>query len=126
MESTFSVVNKTKGRHPDLPFAKMKEKVLGKSYNLSLVFSDDALSKKLNYEYRGKSKPANVLSFPLSKTEGEIFINPKQVRRDAPRFGRSYESFFLFAFIHGLLHLKGLRHGSTMEKEERRYLSLFE
>lgn len=125
-EPSFTITNTTKGRHPHLPFVKIKEKILGKDYAVSLVFVNDALSKKLNKKHRGKSKPANVLSFPLSKTEGEVFISCAQVKRDAPHFEMSYQSFFTLIFIHALLHLKGTRHGSTMEKEERKYLSLYE
>jgi len=122
---TLTVTNKTKGRYPNLPFVKIKEKILGKKYSLSLVFTPPKLSRKLNKKYRGKSKPANVLSFPLSRHEGEIFLNPRQIRKDAPTFKRDYESFFLFVFIHALLHLKGMRHGSTMKKEEDKYFKQF-
>jgi len=30
-----------------------------------------------------------------------------------------------YLFIHGLLHLKGFEHSSTMEKEEKKYMRLF-
>ncbi|MEK9171906.1 MAG: rRNA maturation RNase YbeY [Patescibacteria group bacterium] len=91
---------------------KIKNKVLGINYELSLVFASDALTRRLNRIYRGIDKPTNILAFPLSKTSGEIFIN----RSRAKPFSVKY------LFIHGLLHLKGMGHGDTMEQAEKKIL----
>lgn len=88
---------------------KIKNQVLGKKYDLSAVFADNALMKELNKTYRKKAEPANVLSFALSKKEGEIFINKK--------FEKQKYSDYLF--VHSLLHLKGFKHGKKMETEEK-------
>lgn len=114
--------NFTKGTVPtkDMPFSAITEKVLGKTYELSLVFVGDRRSRKLNATYRGKDKPTNILSFELSKTSGEIVINPRLARLQAPRFGRTYKNFICFLFIHGVHHLKGMEHGSTMDTAEAR------
>jgi len=111
-DSTFSIINQTKRPQPRGPFLKLKEKVLGKSYELSLVFVGKATSHKLNALYRDKDKPTNVLSFPLSKTSGEIFIDLSFTDHSV-----------IFLFIHGLLHLKGMQHGATMEREEKKLLA---
>jgi ssRNA-specific RNase YbeY (16S rRNA maturation enzyme) len=85
------------------------EHILGPSYELSLVFCGNALSRKLNASYRGKDYPTNVLSFPLSKSSGEIFINLSKLGPfSVPAL-----------FIHGCFHLKGMEHGRTMEKAEK-------
>lgn len=115
----FEVTIKTKGKLPSLPFENIKNEILGKKYILSLVFIGDTRSKKLNEKYRGKKKPANVLSFQLEKNEGEIFINPNQAERDSKKFDTTKSKFIGFLFIHGLLHLKGCSHGSTMEGMEK-------
>jgi rRNA maturation RNase YbeY len=95
--------------------AKVKDAILGSEYELSLVICGNALSHKLNKQYRGKDKPTNVLAFPLSETSGEIFINKMHL-----------DGFsMLELLIHGLLHLKGMEHGAKMESEEKRYLKLF-
>ncbi|PIR45755.1 MAG: rRNA maturation RNase YbeY [Candidatus Vogelbacteria bacterium CG10_big_fil_rev_8_21_14_0_10_49_38] len=112
--SNFAVVNLTRRPAPRGPWPKYKETVLGRDYELSLVFCGSTRTRTLNRIHRSKDKPANVLSFPLSKNAGEIFIN-----LDARDFNFSY------LFIHGLLHLKGLDHGSRMEAEERKLLTLF-
>ena len=74
MSDTFTISNTTKGKLPRLPFDVMKEKVLGKDYDLSLVFLSPAKAKQLNIKHRNKSYTPNILSFPLDKKNGEIFI----------------------------------------------------
>ena len=106
-EEKFSITNKTKSALPRMPFAKIKTATLGKDYSLSLVFIGKEKSSKLNFAYRGKNKPANILSFSLDKKTGEIFICPAIAKKEV-----------VSLFIHGLLHLKGMSHGSRMEKAE--------
>ncbi|MCF7843274.1 rRNA maturation RNase YbeY [Candidatus Gracilibacteria bacterium] len=114
-----------KGDIPNLPFLQIKEKILGKSYDLTIVFCTPKESQERNSEYRDKNYPTNILSFPLSKNEGEIYIPLSIVRKDAKNFDMSYQKFLHLLVIHGVLHLKGLAHGSTMEKLEDKYLDLF-
>lgn len=123
MENKFSIINKTKGKIPLLPFLKMKNDILGKDYTLSIAFVDEKTSKRLNSEYRKKNKPTNILSFLLHKDEGEIVLCPTIVKKEAKNFDKTFLQFLGFLTIHGMLHLKGLDHGEKMEKEERKYLS---
>ncbi len=118
MEERFTITNKTKSTLPRVPFAKMKDVILGKKYELSLVFIGKEKSRKLNFAYRGKNKPTNILSYPLDKNSGEIFITPEVLKKEMENFDRTFDNFAGFLFIHGLLHLKGMEHGSTMEKAE--------
>jgi len=111
----FSIFNKTHKTTPRIPFEKIKDKVLGKKYELSLVFCGDKLSQKLNRTYRQKNYPTNILSFPVSKNSGEIFINLSRTK------GFSVPHLF----IHGLLHLKGMQHGDRMETREKALLKAF-
>ncbi len=106
------------GKLPRLPLAALKEAVLGKAYRLSLVIVGDGLSRKLNRERRGKNYPTNVLSFPLEKNDGEIFLNPIQIKREQKIFGVPYQKLVGRMFIHSLFHLKGMGHGSRMERYE--------
>lgn len=108
-----------------MPFKLVKDHTLGREYDLSLAFVSENESKNMNKRYRGKNKPANVLSFPFSKKSGEIIICLKEARRDAPRFSMSYLSFVSLLFIHGLLHLKGMKHSSKMERKEKEILKKF-
>lgn len=106
-------------------FDKMKEAVLGKEYDLSFTFISAEKMKQLNLTYRNINKPTDILSFPLSKTEGEIYICLSETRKEAKKFNRSYENFIRFLFIHGLVHLKGYDHGSTMERIEVEFRKKF-
>lgn len=107
----FQITNLTKRKIPKIFWRKIAEEVLGKKYDLSLVFAADTLMKKLNSQYRRKNRPASVLSFPLSKNEGEIFINLAQ-KKHTP----------LLLFIHALLHLKGFEHGAKMKEQEKKLM----
>ena len=118
-DDTFSIVNKTKGRLPNLPFLDIKEAILGKRYRLSLVFIGKTRSQTLTKTYRKKDKASNVLSFPLGKDEGEIFITPDVARHEAKDFSTTPHKHMGYLFIHGLLHLKGYTHGSKMEHKEQ-------
>jgi probable rRNA maturation factor len=108
-----------------LPLVEIKRAVLGKRYELSLVFIGSTLSRRLNSAHRGKDKSANVLSFPLTKNTGEMFIDIQQSQKEAPKFGKTHSQFVAYLFIHGLLHLKGMPHGDTMEKAEIKFLKKF-
>jgi probable rRNA maturation factor len=109
----------------ELPFLSMKKAVLGDRYDLSLVFIGDTRSQTLNKKYRGKDKPANVLSFPLGQQVGEIFINPTRAAKDATSFQTTNKKMLGILFIHGMLHLKGFRHSSTMEQAENKFQKRF-
>jgi len=115
---SFSIVNETKAKLPSLPFKSIKEAVLGSAYSLTVIIATPARLKKLNTIYRDKEFATDILSFPLSKTEGEIYICLTEAKKEAVKFERSYENFLAFLFIHGCVHLKGHDHGSTMENIE--------
>ena len=124
---SLEINNLTRGNVPyqDLPLCAISDKILGKKYELSLVFVGDKRSRRLNNTYRGKDNPTNILSFELSETSGEIVINPRLVKKQAPKFERDYKNFLCFLFIHGCHHLKGMEHGSTMEKAEEKIRKMF-
>lgn len=117
----FAIKNMTKGKLPRLPFESMKKQIMGSKYDLSLVFIGDRRSHTLNKKYRKKDAPANVLSFPLEKNAGEVFINTSKAKKDSKDFNMSYKSFVGMLFIHALLHLKGLSHGSKMKGIEDKW-----
>jgi len=105
--------------------AQIKKAVLGSDYELSFSFVSSAEIKKLNQIYRNINKATDILSFPLSKTSGEILICKSEAKKEMVKFGRTYENFLTFLYIHGLVHLKGYDHGSKMEKVEEKYRKQF-
>jgi probable rRNA maturation factor len=121
MENNFSLINKTEGKLPLLPWQKIKNDILGKKYSLSIAFVGEKESQSINKKYRKKNKPTNILSFCLRKNEGEIIICPTIVKQEAKKFSKTFSQFLGFLVIHGMLHLKGLEHSSTMEEAEKKY-----
>ena len=120
-----TVTNKTKNKLPNLPFVSIKNAILGEKYEFGVGFISSQVQRKINFKYRGIDKTTNILSFPLSKTSGEITFDLIKVKRDAPLFNMNYSQFLKYLFIHGLLHLKGYEHSSTMEKQEKKFLKIF-
>lgn len=125
MQDTISIVNKTKGKLPRLPFARLKKEILGDAYELSIALVTPRESHRLNLTYREKDNATNVLSFPLSKNSGELILDTATSAKDAKNFDMTPNKFLLFLVIHGMLHLKGMEHGSTMEKAEKKFLKIF-
>ena len=117
-----STVKRYPKRHP---YQQILENILGKKYELSLVFIGPMRAATLNKNYRKKTYSPNVLSFPLSETTGEIYICPQVANKEAAKFSLSTNGYIAFLFIHGLLHLKGYDHGDTMERMERSHLKTF-
>ncbi len=104
---------------------KIKEEILGKQYELSFAFVNKDKIKSLNKTYRKKDEPTDILSFPLSKTNGEILICKDVAKTKAKKFKMTLEDYLLFLVIHGILHLKGLKHNAKMERYERIYYNRY-
>jgi rRNA maturation RNase YbeY len=113
------------GTLPRVPFLALKEKILGKKYELSIRFVAPAEAQALNMAHRNKDYVPNTLSFPLSDLSGEIILCRSAIRKEYKNFGMEYDQYLLFIVIHSMLHLKGYEHGSTMERKERSLLSIF-
>jgi probable rRNA maturation factor len=119
------ITNTTKEKLPNHPFKKMAERVLGKKYDLSLTIIDRAEIKLLNFRHRSKNSPTDILSFPINKNTGEIFLCLSEAKKEAVKFNRTFDNFVAFLFIHGLMHLKGFDHSSTMESNEQKFRKEF-
>lgn len=94
-----------------------------------IYLAEDELMKKMNKEYRGKNKAANVLSF----IEPESFPHPETKEKF---LGEIYVNFQSSDFpisqllIHSILHLFGYTHKKKndrmkMEKKEKYVYHLF-
>lgn len=92
----FEITNITKRKltRGEILLFKIAYKVaLPAKYDLSLVICTDKITDH------------NVLAYPLSKSDGEIFINPS----------RSKPFTLLELFVHACVHLRGAKHGKKME-----------
>ncbi|HVW71854.1 MAG TPA: rRNA maturation RNase YbeY [Candidatus Paceibacterota bacterium] len=112
----------TRRKAPVFPFEAALKAALP-AWDVSLVFAGPTLAKNLNHQLRKKSYTPNVLSYPTGKKSGELIICLEVAKEQAPEYGMRYAEFVGYLFIHGLLHLKGMAHGSTMERAERQLMS---
>ncbi len=104
---------------------QISNKILGTSYDVSLVIVGEKKARSLNQEYRGKDYIPNVLSFPIDESMGEIFLNQKTARIEAPKFNLKINEYLYYLIIHSMLHLKGFDHGEKMTIEEKKLMKEF-
>lgn len=116
--------NFTRRVAPGFPYSAIAEAILP-GWDISLVFAGEMRAQSLNKHLRNKTYIPNVLSYEVGKKSGEIVICLPIVEKQAPQYGLSYKNCIAFMFIHGLLHLKGLPHGTTMERYENQFLQRF-
>ncbi|MBN2051109.1 MAG: rRNA maturation RNase YbeY [Spirochaetales bacterium] len=96
------------------------------SWELSLVFCDDASMKSLNSTYRHKEETTDVLSFPQENGPapgewyyaGDIVISLPQLEKQAREWGVTVNEELKRLIIHGILHLKGMDHETNSADEE--------
>lgn len=82
--------------------------------------ADDAEVRRLNAQFRGKDKPTNVLSFPMTPPEhlgaspeallGDIVLAAETIAREAVERGLSPADHATHLIVHGMLHLLGYDH----------------
>ncbi|QIR15467.1 rRNA maturation RNase YbeY [Shewanella aestuarii] len=92
---------------------------------LTIRLVDASESQQLNYTYRGKDKPTNVLSFPFEAPAevdlpllGDLIICVAVVEQEALAQNKSLESHWAHMVIHGCLHLLGYDHIIDEDAEE--------
>lgn len=91
---------------------------------LTVRFVEEAESRELNRDYRGKDASTNVLSFPFEAPPGidlpllgDLVISPHVVEREALEQGKPLAHHFAHMVIHGTLHLLGYDHIEDDEAE---------
>lgn len=102
-------------------YTKLKDDILGKEYDLSIAYVSSAKSREINKKYRKKDRPTNVLSFALRKDAGEILLCRDVIKAEAKKRGKTVAHWTGFLVIHGMLHLKGMKHSARMERREEEY-----
>lgn len=92
---------------------------------VSLLFTNDAGIQKLNHQWRDKDKPTNVLSFPGSDPQedvygpllGDIVFACETVVRESGDLGIEFNNHLTHLTVHGLLHLFDYDHQEEDEAE---------
>ena len=129
MKLNFSFTNKTKQKIPSGYFLSVLKKFLKKMQiknpvEVNLILVGKSKIQKLNYIYRKKNKPTDVLSFPIDITSplvetrrgvsenivlGDVYICPQMVD----------DGELQNTFLHGLIHLIGYDHEKDKKKWEK-------
>lgn len=119
-------------------FQKWSEKAL-ETANLDIEMTirivDTEESQSLNYQYRGKDKATNVLSFPFENPPGlslpilgDLVICAPVIEMEAKEQHKPALAHWAHMVVHGVLHLQGYDHISDedadiMENKEITYLT---
>ena len=77
-----------------------------------------AEGRLLNRAFRKRDYATNVLSFSYSRTHGDIVLCHPVIAREARAQGKTLAAHYAHLVVHGMLHLRGLRHGRRMERRE--------
>jgi probable rRNA maturation factor len=90
---------------------------LENNWLVSLKYVTAEEMQSLNFKYRNKSQPTNVLSFPNSLSRsvqgsflGDLAICVDVVLKEAKEQGKKPQDHLSHLFVHGVLHLCGYDH----------------
>jgi probable rRNA maturation factor len=96
---------------------------------VSIALSSDAEVAALNGQFRGKSKPTNVLSFPAGVGAepgflGDIILGGETVAREAAGQDTPFTHHVQHLIVHGVLHLLGFDHETPADAERMEALEI--
>ena len=101
-------------------FQKWVNSALRIDAEIALRIVDEAESKSLNREYRGKDYATNVLTFCLSEEPhliGDIVLCAPVAMREAQEQNKTPEAHFAHLTVHGVLHLHNYDHETEAQAE---------
>tara|TARA_Y100001970_G_C13713298_1_gene592998 strand:- start:71 stop:544 length:474 start_codon:yes stop_codon:yes gene_type:complete len=106
------------------------------NYCCNIILTNDKLIKKMNYKYRKKNIPTDVLTF-VSEVNSiknkkqkicDIFLSAECIKKDASKNKISFYNHLSHLLIHSFLHINGFNHRKAkdfyiMKKKEIYILS---
>jgi probable rRNA maturation factor len=107
------------------PLVRRVLQELGKSGEVSVLFTGDGEIRSLNRKFRGMNRSTDVLSFPWAPSGGkggylgDIAISIPTAKRYAKRAGWPLTEELRFLLLHGLLHLLGHDHETDSGRMNR-------
>jgi len=94
------------------------------NWELSIMLCDDKTITEMNRQYRNKNEPTDVLSFNLGETihdgkrtvylPGDIVISLDSLKENSKYFQIPEDEELRRLIIHGILHLDGMDHSSSI------------
>jgi len=98
------------------------------AHETAILLTDDDTVAQLNADWRGKTGPTNVLSFPAASDLplppgeaaplGDIALAAGVIAREARDQGKTLPQHTTHLIIHGVLHLLGYDHEDEAEARE--------
>lgn len=92
---------------------------------------DNAEIAELNHQYRQKTGPTNILSFPFEAPEGiemdllgDLVISAPLIAEEASQQGKALLDHWAHITVHGVLHLLGYDHMEDDEAEQMEALEI--
>ena len=131
---------KSKIKNPNNHFKKKLDKLnkiksfKKKNYEFSVLLTNNKKMKSLNFKFRKKNKPTDVLSFPFHHEEKKsVYIGDIAISFEIVNKRSKVSNFFLELdkmWIHGYFHLIGYDHKKIidfkkMNKKENLVLNYF-
>ncbi len=131
---------KSKIKNPNNYFKKKLDKLnkiksfKKKNYEFSVLLTNNKKMKSLNFKFRKKNKPTDVLSFPFHHEEKKsVYIGDIAISFEIVNKRSKVSNFFLELdkmWIHGYFHLIGYDHKKIidfkkMNKKENLVLNYF-
>ncbi len=116
--------------------ATLENENFKKDAEVSVSFVNNETIHKLNLEYRGKDKPTDVLSFPMTDGDeedddidlstgavmlGDIIISAEKAMEQANEYGHGIEREICFLAVHSTLHL--LRYDHETSEDDEKYMN---
>jgi probable rRNA maturation factor len=109
-------------------FVTRAKRAAGLRGSVNLLVTSSSELRRLNRRFRGKNRPTDVLSFPVSLGSahglaGDIAIAADIATWNSCNLGHSVAEEIKILALHGLLHLAGYDHerdGGAMAKKEHR------
>jgi probable rRNA maturation factor len=109
-------------------FERVRRELRFAPESVTVQLISDAAMSRLNWTFRKKRGPTDVLSFPSNGARpnpnmnyvGDIAISPETARRNARRFSRTFSVEMRILILHGMLHLAGFDHESDHGEMNRR------
>ena len=98
---------------------------LNETGDFSLHFVSDEERRNLNRDYRGIDDPTDILTFAINDGEafpqfdeeekelGDVFISIESMNRNAASLGVDENEELRRLLVHGILHLRGMDHGTN-------------
>ncbi len=102
--------------------------------DIEIELLDDQQIAQLNENFFSRSRPTNVISFPLYEKNGHlgnIVVSVETVGPETRALGYTLEEGIVYYLVHGILHLLGYEHvdvdpevASLMEKRQEELFEL--